>query len=57
MATLAAPTSADLCDELDHYLSSDPEHVVDAVSWWYGHHAEYPCLSRMAMDYLVISHK
>ena len=57
MAALAAPTSADLRDELDRYLSSDPEHVVDAVSWWYGRRAEYPCLSRMAMDYLIIPHK
>ncbi len=54
MAALAAPESTELCDELDHYLSSDPEHVVDAVCWWHDHRVEYPCLSRMAIDYLVI---
>ena len=54
MAALATPKSTELHDELDCYLSSDPEHVVDAVSWWYGCRVEYPCLSRIAMDYLVI---
>jgi hAT family C-terminal dimerisation region len=54
MAALAAPESTDLHDELDCYLSSDPEHVVDTVHWWCDHQAEYPHLSRMAIDYLVI---
>jgi hypothetical protein len=49
--------STDLRDELDRYLSSDPEHVVDAVHWWYDRCAEYPCLSRMAINYLVIPYK
>ena len=31
IAALATPEAAELCDEFDHYLSSDPEHVVDAV--------------------------
>ena len=57
MAALATPKSTELHDELDRYLSSDPEHGVDAVCWWYGRRAEYPCLSRMAMDYLVIPRK
>jgi len=54
MAALAAPTTTELRDELDRYLGSDPEHVIDAVRWWYDRCAEYPCLSRMAIDYLVI---
>jgi hypothetical protein len=54
MAALAAPEFSDLRDELDRYLSSDPEHVLDAIRWWYDHRAEYPRLSRMAMDYLTI---
>ena len=54
MAALAALESTDLRDELDRYLSSDPEHVVDAVRWWCDRRAEYPHLSRMAIDYLVI---
>ena len=54
MATFAAPESTELHDELDRYLSSDLVHVIDAVHWWHDHHAEYPQLSRMAMDYLTI---
>jgi hAT family protein len=54
MATLAAPKTTDLRDELDCYLSSNPEHIADAVFWWHDHRAEYPCLSRMAINYLVI---
>ena len=54
MATIDAPESTDLRDELDRYLSFDPLHVVDAVCWWHDHRAEYPQLSRMATDYLII---
>lgn len=54
MSALAAPESTKLCDELDWYLSSDHEHIVDAVCWWYDRHTDYLCLSRMAMDYLII---
>ena len=57
MDALAAPESAELRDELDRYLGSDPEYVLDAVRWWYDRRADYPCLSRMAMDYLVIPRK
>jgi hypothetical protein len=54
IAALAPPESAELYDELNRYLSSDPEHAVDAVRWWYDRRADYPHLSRMALDYLVI---
>jgi hypothetical protein len=54
MAALAAPESTELCDELDRYLGSDPKHVIDAVRWWHDRRAEYPCLSRMAINYLII---
>jgi hAT family protein len=57
MATLTAPKTMDLHDELDHYLSSDPEHVVDAVCWWHDRHTEYPCLLRIAINYLIIPYK
>lgn len=57
MAALATPATTELCDELDCYLGSDPEHVIDAVHWWYNCHAKYPCLLRMVIDYLVIPHK
>jgi hypothetical protein len=57
MAAFAVPKSTELRDELDRYLSSDPEYVIDAVRWWYDHRADYPHLSRMGMDYLVIPRK
>ena len=57
MAALAAPATTELRDELDCYLGSDPEHVTDAVRWWYDRRAKYPCLLRMAIDYLVIPRK
>ena len=57
MAALAAPESTELHDGLDYYLSSDPEHVVDAVCWWHDHCADYPHLLRMAIDYLIIPRK
>ena len=41
--------------ELDHYLTADVEHITDAIAWWHKHHAIYPCLSRMALDYLSVS--
>jgi hypothetical protein len=57
MAAFAAPKTMDLCDELDCYLSSDPKHIVDAVCWWHDRCAEYSCLLRMAINYLVIPYK
>ena len=57
MDALAAPKSTELRDELDRYLGSDPEYVVDAVRWWHDRRADYPQLSRMAMDYLIIPRK
>ena len=54
---LSAPRAQDLRDELDKYLNSDPEHVVDAIKWWFDRRTIYPHLSRMAMDYLTIPRK
>jgi hypothetical protein len=54
---LSAPRAEDLRDELDKYLSTDPEHVKDAVKWWFDRRTIYPRLSRMAMDYLTIPRK
>ncbi|KIM55495.1 hypothetical protein SCLCIDRAFT_98428, partial [Scleroderma citrinum Foug A] len=41
-------------DELDRYLAADIESITNALKWWYDHQTTYPCLSRMAMDYLII---
>ena len=39
---------------MDRYLSIDPEHVEDVFVWWYERKHIYPCLHRMALDYLTI---
>jgi len=54
LPALSAPPQSDLRDELDRYLSTDPEHVTDALAWWYEKRAIYPCLHRMVLDYLTI---
>jgi hypothetical protein len=43
-----APTLSDICDELEHYLSTDTKDVQDGLLWWHDRHAAYPCLSCMA---------
>ena len=49
-----APSNPALKSELDRYLSSDPETVKDPLLWWVEKKAVYPCLSRMARNYLSI---
>ena len=47
----------ELQGKLDKYLSTDPEHVTDALAWWYKQKHVYPCLHQMALDYLSIPGK
>jgi hypothetical protein len=54
LPALAAPKPADLYDELDQFLSTDPEYVKDVLAWWFERWHIYPWLFRMAMDYLSI---
>lgn len=54
LPSLSAPKRHELRDELDRYLSTDPEAVDDVLMWWHGRRAMYPYLSRMALDYLTI---
>lgn len=54
LPALAEPKQSNLRDDLERYLSTDPEHVVDVLSWWFERRHVYPCLSRMALDYLTI---
>jgi hypothetical protein len=54
LPALSAPRIRELRDELDRYLSTDPEHVVDVLMWWTERKSMYPNLSRMALDYLSI---
>ena len=49
-----APTSLHMLDKLQHYLASDVEDVTDALKWWYERCGSFPCLSRMARNYLSI---
>ena len=55
LPALAALKPSELLDELDRYLSTDPEHVLRALPWWCEQRKMYPTLSRMALDYLSIS--
>ncbi|KAF5359917.1 hypothetical protein D9758_013966 [Tetrapyrgos nigripes] len=48
------PKKSRLRDELNRYLSTDPEAVKDPIQWWTSKSSEFPCLSRMAMNYLSI---
>lgn len=50
---LSAPALSELRDELDKYLSADPESIgtKDVYIWWYERRAR---LHRMALDYLTI---
>ncbi|GLB45805.1 hypothetical protein LshimejAT787_3000140 [Lyophyllum shimeji] len=54
LPSLSAPSRKELRDEVDRYLSTDPEKVDNVLLWWFEHRAVYPCLSRMALDYLTI---
>ncbi|KAF5334089.1 hypothetical protein D9758_018506 [Tetrapyrgos nigripes] len=54
LPSLTPPTAQTLRDELDKYLDSDPEAVEDVLAWWYGKKKTFPCLYRMALDYLTI---
>lgn len=49
-----SPSSKGPADELDRYLATDTEEVANPLLWWWEHHSMYPCLSRMALDYLSI---
>ena len=53
LATLAMPKK-ELCDELEKYLGMETEPVLNVLSWWFEHKNVYPCLSRMALNYLSI---
>jgi len=54
LPALAPPKASDLGSELDRHLSTDVEHVTDAIGWWHERHHTYPSLSRMALDYLTV---
>ena len=47
-------SSKGIGDEVDRYLATDKEEVTNPLLWWWERHSMYPCLSRMALDYLSI---
>jgi hypothetical protein len=51
MLTSTAPIEK---DELDRYLSTETEPIVDALHWWVEKQGVYPRLARMACDFLSI---
>ena len=57
LEALAPPKLLELGSELDCYLNTDVEHVMDALAWWHEHCAVYPCLMKMVLDYLSIPGK
>ena len=57
LPSLQAPKRAELHGKLDNFLSTDPEHITDALAWWYTHKDEYLRLHQMALDYLSIPDK
>ena len=54
--TLLKPStsSKSIGDEVDRYLATDTEEVANPLLLWWKCHSIYPCLSRMALDYLSI---
>ncbi|THH17103.1 hypothetical protein EUX98_g9192 [Antrodiella citrinella] len=55
MPALAKINDTAVMNELDHYLKQPREDAGEnALKWWYNHRTMYPCLSRMARDYLSI---
>jgi hAT family C-terminal dimerisation region len=41
--------------ELELYLGTKPDkNVADPIHWWVEKQQSYPCLSRMAIDFLTI---
>jgi hypothetical protein len=42
------------CDEINNYLNTPNEMDTDPLLWWKVHQQEYPILSSIAKDYLII---
>ncbi|KAF5365335.1 hypothetical protein D9758_005494 [Tetrapyrgos nigripes] len=54
LPSLAPPKTDSFRDELDRYLDGDPKATEDVIAWWYDKIKSFPCLYRMALDYLTI---
>jgi len=54
LPALSALASSELRDELERYLSTDPEYVTNVCAWWHERRDAYPCLHHMALNYHTI---
>ena len=54
LPVLSALKKAALADELTQYLAVPTKVASDPLLWWIERQAVYPCLSRMARNYLCI---
>jgi hypothetical protein len=54
LPSLNAPVPKKFLDELEHYLNTDAKAVDNVLMWWSERQGMYPCLSHMALDYLLI---
>ena len=54
LPSLSAPAKAAFTDELMRYLTAPTEATCDPLLWWVEKQAVYPCLSRMARNYLSV---
>jgi hypothetical protein len=54
LPALSGPSKVALADELTRYLVAPVERTCDPLQWWVEKQKLYPCLSRMAHDYLCI---
>src|SRR5271155_1774786 len=50
LPALSAPASLELHDELECYLTTDPEQVSNVCAWWYEQREAYPRLHRIVKD-------
>jgi hypothetical protein len=53
--TFAPLRGSALTDEIQLYLTTKCENVKNPIQWWYEKQKAYPCLHRMALDFLNIS--
>jgi hypothetical protein len=54
LPVLSTAKKSALADELTQYLATPVEATKDPLTWWVKKQATYPCLSRMARNYLSI---
>jgi len=54
LPTVSTAEKTAFLDELTRYLTSPTESTREPLRWWVERRAIYPCLSRMALNYLSV---